>query len=140
MFKQRRANSCRCKRAIKETHLDDPFGVQPEVKVSKNKVGDLLIPLVCDPGERRGHVSTGGAHDRTGKHSSIFQRHLHHLPTVTSDPQPVSSCGPQRHLVVFGPASPSLRPERASKIYTSSHQRPLLKQKWDKGKTPSIPF
>lgn len=52
MGAQWRANSC------KDTHLNDLFGVQSEVKISKNKVGHLLIPLVRDPGKRREQINS----------------------------------------------------------------------------------
>lgn len=38
---------------IEKSHLNDLFGVQSEVKISKNKMGNFFIPLVCNPGESR---------------------------------------------------------------------------------------
>lgn len=36
-----------------KSHLNDLFGVQSEVKISKEEMGNLFIPLVCNPGESR---------------------------------------------------------------------------------------
>lgn len=37
----------------KKSHLNDLFGVQSEVKISKDKMGKLFITLVCNPGGSR---------------------------------------------------------------------------------------
>lgn len=38
---------------VTQTHLNDLLGVQPEVKVPKDKIWDPLITLVRDPEKHR---------------------------------------------------------------------------------------
>lgn len=41
---------CYFNSVIKKSHLNDLFGVQSEVKISKDKMGKLFVTLVCNPG------------------------------------------------------------------------------------------